>query len=188
MLAGPNHLFDVYALHYVTQDYLLHDLPQHQGQTCSSLVPCAFAISWISVTETANPRTLLAHCPPNFGLLLTHTPLASLVLSFSSLKYILKLFQWALLSPKLVRQWYPTCHLQAWCCIKWPMIKSPKILPVTTISEAGIDLLALPVFSMLHCTWKERGGHHLFSWSINLLSQDSKVSLDCHQTCSCYYG
>jgi len=66
------------------------------------------------------------------------------------------------------------------------MIKKPKILLVTPGSEPGIDLLALPVCSLIiPCNWKDRGEHYLCSWSLNESSQGPEVSLDCPQSSCC---
>jgi len=44
------------------------------------------------------------------------------------------------------------------------MIKEPKIPPVTPGSEPGVDLLALPVSSLVvPCNWKDGGEHYLCS-------------------------
>lgn len=48
----------------------------------------------------------------------------------------------------------PICHQQAWGCVDTPMSQIPQILPVAPGLEAGIDLLSLPVSSLIiPCNW-----------------------------------
>lgn len=117
--------------------------------------PCVFADTWISIStssETADWRTLLAHCPSNTGM----TPGLSLVVLFFSLSPFnssLKVFQWALLSPAqfLFPLWdkHTQYYQQAWCRVDQLMNRKPTIQSVTAGSESGIGglfFLFLPPF------------------------------------------
>jgi len=48
------------------------------------------------------------------------------------------------------------------------IIEKPRILLATPFLEPVIDLLGLPVFSLIiPCNWKDRGEHYLCSLSLN---------------------
>lgn len=150
--------------------------------------PCVFAARWISIPYLHwDSRTSLACCPSNIGVVPPGLSLVSLFSSLFPFKSSLKLFPWALQTPVQrscppfeTRKVYPILHhdQQAWCHANWPMIKNPQILPVTPGLEAGIDLMALLVSSVIiPCNWRHRRKHYLCSWFFNLLSQGHKVVL-----------
>jgi len=140
-----------------------------------------------AATEMTDRQTE-GHCPSDIGVLHTGLSLASLVLSLSPFKSSVKLFQWALLTP--VQRCLSPCEtgvphmLPAGLVSRRPtMIKTLKILPVTPDWEPGIDLLGLPVSSLVTpCSWKDRAEHCLCSWSPDQLSSGPEVSLDCPWT------
>lgn len=60
------------------------------------------------------------------------------------------------------------------------MIKSPKIVLVTAISNPVVQLHNLPVSChIIPCKWQDRREHNLCFTSLEQLSQGPKVSLDC---------
>lgn len=134
--------------------------------------------------------TSLAHDPSKLGMPPLHLSLGSLVLSPSHFKSSLKLIQWTLLTAMQrsfspLRQVYPICWQQAQCHVDQPMIKKPKILPMTPGSQPGTDLLVFPVSSLIiSCNWKH-SEHYFCFWSLNLLSQGPEVSPDSLQA-SCF--
>lgn len=136
--------------------------------------------------------TSLAHDHSKLGVPSPCLSLGSLVLSPSHFKSSLKLIQWALLTAMQryfspLRQVHPICCQHAQCHVGQPVIKNPKILPVTPGSQLGTNLLVLPVSSLIiSCNWKD-SEHYFCSWSLNLLSQVTEVSPDCPQAPCCNF-
>ena len=140
--------------------------------------------SWSRLTDLASTLSRKHWCAP--PRLISSEP--------SFIPFPLQIYFKAFLMNKLLceyafpslRQGYPVCCQQAGCCVDRPMIKNPKILLVTSGSEPGIDLLTLPISSLIiPCNWKDSREHYLCSWSLNQSSQGPEVN--CPWTSYCNF-
>ena len=132
--------------------------------------PCVFHAAWMSTPYLhwdGRLKDLLAWCPLNLACCPQGLSLASLVLCLlclSLFKSSLMLFQWALLT-SAQRSFSPfetgVSHLLPAglvSCTPTHDQKNPKILLVTPGLEPAIDLLPLPVSSLvISCNRKDRG-------------------------------